>query len=86
MVQVAYGMTINRSQSQTLQAVGIYLPKPVFAHGHLYVACSRVGKQNQLKVFVDHDKPHFDDESLNNDNDTYTENVVYQSVIMRCSK
>jgi ATP-dependent DNA helicase PIF1 len=36
-------MTINKSQMQTLQEIAIYLPAPVFAHGLIYVALSRVG-------------------------------------------
>ena len=41
-------MTINKSQGQTLDRVGIYLDSPVFSHGQLYVGCSRVRKSNTL--------------------------------------
>jgi hypothetical protein len=34
-------MTINRSQGQVLEHVGIYLPPPSFTHGQLYMATSR---------------------------------------------
>ena len=32
----AFAMTINKSQGQTFEHVGIYLDKPVFTHGQLY--------------------------------------------------
>ena len=34
-------MTINKAQGQTFQKLGVYLDKPVFSHGQLYVALLR---------------------------------------------
>jgi energy-coupling factor transporter ATP-binding protein EcfA2 len=48
----AYAMTINKSQGQTLETVGIYLKDIVFSHGQLYVALSRCRNRNNIKVFV----------------------------------
>jgi len=35
--------------------VGIYLPQPVFAHGQLYVAISRVGDEDRVYFCVGND-------------------------------
>lgn len=37
-------MTINKSQGQSLSRVGLFIPRPVFGHGQLYVAWSRSGE------------------------------------------
>ncbi|CAN1811765.1 ATP-dependent DNA helicase PIF1 [Linum perenne] len=54
-LRLCYAMTINKSQGQTLEQVGLYLPSPVFSHGQLYVAVSRVRSANGIHVVVEND-------------------------------
>ncbi|XP_074303832.1 uncharacterized protein LOC141638327 [Silene latifolia] len=49
-IKLSFAMTINKAQGQTLQRVGVFLPKPCFSHGQLYVALSRARTAKQLKV------------------------------------
>ena len=46
-VKLAFAMTINKSQGQSLQHTGLWLPEPVFAHGQLYVALDAEFQQTQ---------------------------------------
>ena len=41
-----FAMTINKAQGQTLKVIGLDLRQPIFAHGMLYVALSRTGKED----------------------------------------
>ncbi|XP_016206205.1 ATP-dependent DNA helicase PIF1-like [Arachis ipaensis] len=52
LIIVSFAMTINKSQRQILSHVGLYLPKPVFTYGQLYVALSRVKSKKSLKVLL----------------------------------
>ena len=45
-------MTINKSQGQTFERLGLLLPQPVFSHGQLYVAFSRVRSLTANKVQI----------------------------------
>lgn len=46
-------MTINKSQGQTFDVVGVHLVDPVFTHGQLYVAASRCKYKHSLKFQVE---------------------------------
>jgi len=71
-LKLAFAMTINKSQGQTLNQVGVYLPRPVFSHGQLYVALSRVSSPSDLKVLICNRRGvHMD----------VTKNVVYKDVL-----
>lgn len=51
-VRLAFAMTINKSQGQSLQVCGLNLEAPCFSHGQLYVGCLRVGKPSSLFIFA----------------------------------
>ncbi|CAG8799865.1 1494_t:CDS:2 [Gigaspora margarita] len=74
-VQPAFAMTINKSQEQTLNWVGLYLPTPVFSHRQLYIACSRVISKKNLKVLISKRQGENDASCID-----YTRNIVYPEV------
>lgn len=50
-IRPCFAMTINKSQGQSLRTVGLDLRIPVFAHGQLYIALSRVTGSRRLTIF-----------------------------------
>ena len=66
-------MTINKSQGQTLQRVGVHLGTECFAHGQLYVAASRVGHPERIRFALLPD----------DDGRFVTRNVVYHDALDR---
>lgn len=69
-VQIAFAITINKSQGQTIEHVGIYLPQPVFSHGQLYVAISRCPSFSNLHICINHEPTY-----------RHTANIVYKDVL-----
>jgi len=73
-IKPCFAMTINKSQSQTMEYVGLFLPQHVFTHGQLYVALSRVGGAHCTKLLVESSQ-------IAGRNETFTRNVVYREVL-----
>jgi replication factor A1 len=65
-------MTINKSQGQTLQRVGVHLRRSVFTHGQLYVAISRATSRAGLKILIENSDGSCAKE---------TKNIVYTEVL-----
>ena len=49
-IRLCFAMTVNKSQGQSLDTVGVDLRAPPFTHGQLYVALSRVTDVSRLCV------------------------------------
>lgn len=72
-VKVCYAMVINKIQGQTLSPVGVDVRNPVFSHGQLYVAISRVTSKHGLKMLIE-------DADGNCTDDTH--NIVYCEILL----
>jgi ATP-dependent DNA helicase PIF1 len=73
-ISVRFVMTINKSQGQSLNKVGLYLAKQVFTQRQLYVAFLRVTRRDRLQVMVD------DEDSKDDD---VVKNIVYKEFFLR---
>ncbi|PWA44899.1 hypothetical protein CTI12_AA521800 [Artemisia annua] len=71
-IKLCYAMTINKSQGQSLNNIGIYLPEPIFGHGQLYVALSRSTSPEGLKILIEN-QPGKDPNT--------TKNIVYKDFL-----
>ena len=65
-IRLAFAMTINKSQGQSMKFVGLDLTNPCFSHGQLYVGCSRVGNPKNLFILAPEGK---------------TKNIVYKKAL-----
>ena len=68
-VALAFAMTVNKAQGQSVQFVGLDLRVPCFSHGQLYVALSRCTSADRIKVILP--TAHMT-----------TTNIVYQDVLL----
>jgi len=68
---LAFVLSINKAQGQSVQYVGIDVWIPVFAHGQLYVALSRATASHNIRVLLPDDAT-----------EPITSNVVYEEVLL----
>jgi ATP-dependent DNA helicase PIF1 len=71
-IKPAFAITINRAQGQTLDFVGLWLDEPVFGHGQLYVALSRVSSLSQIKIAI---------QKQAGQAFAFTRNIVYSQIL-----
>jgi len=69
-VRLVFAMTINKSQGQSVEHVGINLQTSVFSHGQLYVSFSRCTSPLNISVLL----PEQSQESRR------TLNIIYKEV------
>ena len=72
-IRLAFAMTINKAQGQTIPYMELDLRNPVFAHGQLYVALSRVQSKKNIIILVKNDQ-------VDNIPSVYTKNIVYKEI------
>ena len=70
-VQLAFAMTINKSQGQSVSYVGVNLRVPAFSHGQLYVALSRATSPSRVNVLLSGDSA-----------ENRTANVVFPEILI----
>ena len=75
-IRLAYSMTINKAQGQTFRKVEIYMERPCFSHGQLYVAFSRARRFDDIYVQIEQTTQQGSNRGV-----TYTDNIVYNQVL-----
>jgi len=86
-IWLSFVMTVNKAQGQTIPNVGVYLPKPVFSYGQLYVALSRATARSNIRILAvpvaekDVNKGKGKEKGKKRPtNDIFTKNIVYKEV------
>ena len=73
-LKLAYAVTFNKSQSQTLSTVLLDCTEEPFSHGHLYVGGTRITDANNIKLMIR-------DDMISEDGSPVITNIVYESII-----
>ena len=76
-IRLAYAITINKSQGQTFDKVGIYLNRACFGHGQLYVAFSRARAKGDVVVQIVETEEQGKDKGR-----YYTKNIVLRQILL----
>lgn len=79
-LRLAYSLTINKSQGQTIPKVLLDTTVSSFSHGHLYVAMSRVTDYKNISFFIPNE------EEYRVADGTRMHNVVYRDLFTRFSQ
>ncbi|KHJ95423.1 hypothetical protein OESDEN_04632 [Oesophagostomum dentatum] len=74
-VRLSFCITINKSQGQTFEKVGIIFRSLPFAHGSTYVAFSRVRRQENIKITINDNKRERGEGYL------MIKNIVYKEIV-----
>lgn len=78
-VRLGFAITIDKSQGQTFDQIGIYLESEVFSHGQLYVAFSRARNWDAVKIEVL--ETEHQDKFPKESGGTFTKNIVFKDVL-----
>src|SRR6266478_1003982 len=70
-IRLCFSMTINKSQGQSVEHVGLDLRSSVFTHGQFYVGISRVTSVERIKAIWNEDQ-----------REAKTYNIVYPEVLL----
>ena len=72
-IRLSFAMTINKSQEQRFDRSGLLLPQPVFSHGQLYIAFSRVRSLTSAKIQLIKEEK--------NSEKNKTKNIVFKEIL-----
>jgi hypothetical protein len=70
-VRLAFALSINKAQGQSVRYIGLDVRVPVFSHGQLYVALSRATCSRNVKILLP-----------SNAAENTTSNVVYNEILI----
>ncbi len=70
-VKLAFALSINKAQGQSVKWIGVDLRTPIFSHGQLYVALSRATRKANIRILTP-----------NIGGDSGVTNVVYPEVLV----